>query len=73
MVEPDKTIDHNITRRMRFACQILKATNTYSEYLILLFFTVVMRTLVIVPFIHALPVLCRFAIQQGCALRKLQK
>jgi hypothetical protein len=28
--------DDNIIRRMRIACRILKATNTHSEYVILL-------------------------------------
>ena len=31
MVEPDIT-DDNIIRRMRFACWIIKATDTHSEY-----------------------------------------
>ena len=30
--------DENITRRMRFACWMTKATNTYSEYVILIAF-----------------------------------
>jgi hypothetical protein len=30
--------DDNITRRMRFACWITKATNTHSEYVILIAF-----------------------------------
>jgi hypothetical protein len=29
--------DDNIIRRMRFACSITKATDTHSEYLILIF------------------------------------
>jgi hypothetical protein len=29
--------DDNIIRRMRFACRITKATDTHSEYVILLF------------------------------------
>ena len=30
--------DDNITRRMRFACWITKATDTHSEYVILIAF-----------------------------------
>jgi hypothetical protein len=30
--------DDNITRRMHFACWITKATDTYSEYVILIAF-----------------------------------
>jgi hypothetical protein len=30
-----QTTDDNIIRRMRFACRIIKATNTHSEYVIL--------------------------------------
>ena len=35
MVEPDGPHD-NIMRRMRFACRITKATDTHSEYVILI-------------------------------------
>jgi hypothetical protein len=37
MVEPDRPHD-NIIWRMRFACWITEATDTHSEYVILLFF-----------------------------------
>jgi len=30
--------DHNVIRRMRFACCIIKATGTHSEYVILIAF-----------------------------------
>ena len=30
--------DHNVVRRVRFACRITKATNAHSEYLITVFF-----------------------------------
>jgi hypothetical protein len=33
-----QAIDDNIIRRMRFACWITKATNTHSEYVILIAF-----------------------------------
>ena len=33
-----QTTDDNIIRRMRFACWITKATNTHSEYVILIAF-----------------------------------
>jgi hypothetical protein len=32
--------DDNIIRRMRFACWITKATDTHSQYVILIFFLV---------------------------------
>jgi hypothetical protein len=32
-----QTTDDNIIRRMRFACWITKATDTHSEYVILIF------------------------------------
>jgi hypothetical protein len=34
-----KATDDNIIRRMRFACWITKATDTYLEYVILIAFT----------------------------------
>ena len=37
MVEPDRPHD-NIIQRMRFACWITKATDTHSEYVILIAF-----------------------------------
>jgi hypothetical protein len=45
--------DDNITRRMRFACQISQATNTHSEYVIPIAFptaTMVVLTHLIVTF-----------------------
>jgi hypothetical protein len=33
-----QTTDDNIIRRMRFACRITKATDTHSEYVILIAF-----------------------------------
>jgi hypothetical protein len=36
--ELDRATDGNITRRMRFACCIPKATNTHSEYAIIIAF-----------------------------------
>jgi hypothetical protein len=37
MVHPDRP-DDNIIRRMRFSCWITKATDTHSEYVILIAF-----------------------------------
>jgi hypothetical protein len=37
MVEPDRP-QHNIIRRMRIACWVTKATDTRSEYVILIAF-----------------------------------
>jgi hypothetical protein len=54
--------DVNITRRMRLACWLTKATDTHSEYVILLFYDnngyanapqcYVMRTLRILSHLH---------------------
>ena len=58
MVQPDWPYD-NIARRMSFACWINMATNTHSEYVILIFFfltaTKVRRTLLNVTFVRNLP------------------
>jgi hypothetical protein len=35
---PRKATDENVIRRMRFACWITKATDTHSEYVILIAF-----------------------------------
>ena len=37
-VEPGQATDDNITQRMRIACCIPKATDTHSEYVILIAF-----------------------------------
>ena len=49
----------NILRRMRFTCWITKATDTHSEYVILILFPrqLVARTRFIVTFMRTLPVL----------------
>ena len=59
-----EAIDGTITRRMRFACWITKATNSHSEYVILNCFsaaTVVTRTRLSVNVIRTLPVLFEFS------------
>ena len=38
MVQPKKATDDNVVRRMHFACRIHTATETHSEYLILIAF-----------------------------------
>jgi hypothetical protein len=38
MVEGGQAADYNIIRRMRLACWITKATDTHSEYVILVAF-----------------------------------
>jgi len=38
MVQPKKATDDNVVRRMHFACCIHTATETHSEYLILIAF-----------------------------------
>jgi hypothetical protein len=37
-VQPDRATDVSIIRRMRFACWITKATDTHSEYVIVIAF-----------------------------------
>jgi hypothetical protein len=39
MLQPDRPTDDNKIRRMRFACWITKATDTHSEYVILIALT----------------------------------
>jgi hypothetical protein len=38
VAQPEQSTDDNITRRMRFVCWITEATDTHSEYVILLVF-----------------------------------
>jgi len=38
MIQATHATDFNIARRMRFACWVTEATNTHSEYVILIAF-----------------------------------
>jgi len=44
MVQAGQATDDNIIKCMRFACCITKATDTHSEYIILIFLFIVRRT-----------------------------
>jgi len=55
--------DANIVRRMEFACWVTKATDTHSEYVIIIVFSsagMVRRTRICVMFLHKIPVLLSY-------------